>query len=79
MIIAIIKSLPHQLLTSTTTVDNFRDVGLKPATSDTRRLTISLHPSRYVISSGNSRSKFGITCKNEDNKPLPQKQIHNVD
>ena len=25
-----------------------------------------------------SRSKFGITCKNEDNKPLPQKQIHNV-
>ena len=26
-----------------------------------------------------SRSKFGITCKIEDNKPLPQKQIHNVD
>ena len=25
------------------------------------------------------RSKFGMTCKNEDNKPLPQKQIHNVD
>ena len=25
-----------------------------------------------------SRSKIGMTCKNEDNKPLPQKQIHNV-
>ena len=43
------------------------------------RLTISLHPSRYVISSGNSRSKFCITCKNEEKKPLPQKQIHIVD
>ena len=38
--------------TSTTTVHNFKDVRLKPATSDTRRLTISLHSSRYVISSG---------------------------
>ena len=79
MIIAIIKSPPHQLPTSTMTVDNFRDVRLKPAASDTRRLTISLHPSRYVVYSENSRSKFGITCKNEDIKPLPQKQIHNVD
>ena len=26
-----------------------------------------------------SRSKFGMTCKNEDIKPLPQKQTHNVD
>ena len=78
MIIAIIKSLLHQLPTSTTTVDNFRDVRLKPATSDTRRLTISLHPSRFVISSG-LQEQIRHHLQNEDNKPLPQKQIHNVD
>ena len=32
-----------------------------------------------TLSFPDSRSKIGMTCKNEDNKPLPQKQIHIVD
>ena len=87
--ITIIKRLLQQLPTPTSTVVSLRDFMLRPPSQRFQapgnnyvtppQLSISLHASRHIFVSGNSRNHFGITCRQTEIEPLLLLKTCNVE